>query len=255
MEKNQINRGCFPLVTCEERFKDAEKFTFNETFLDGNIRKLMNTYYNWGELLAFAPYAISGLERLIVMSHQRLDFPIGRNDKATSGLHHIKDPESFRTTLLQIGHQGYLALLNAHINIDKIRNYNSKVSSHIKDAVRYLMSRNDFYIANLLSISMGRIKEAADRIKEYLQKVISELKTVIELIQETLLYVEVTKTINGNELERVELNLKSLSGRWKTRQNVERTSALNIAKRNYREVIKALQEGRQELENLKGDWT
>ncbi len=81
-------------------------------------------------------------------------------------------PENFQMTLLQIDHQGYLAFLNAHNNIEKIRMYNSNVSSHnIKDAVRYLMSRNGYYIANLLLISIGLIKEAADRSKEYLQEV------------------------------------------------------------------------------------
>jgi hypothetical protein len=54
---------------------------------------------------------------------------------------------------------------------------------------------------------------------------------------------------------RVQPDLKSLSGRRKTRQDVERTNALNIAKRNYLEVIQALSEGGKELENLKRDWT
>jgi hypothetical protein len=36
----------------------------------------------------------------------------------------------------------------------------------------------------------------------------------------------------------------SLAGRRKTWQDVERTSALNVAKGNYLEVIKALQEGK-----------
>jgi hypothetical protein len=88
-----------------------------------------------------------------------------------------------------------------------------------------------------------------------LHQVDSKLRTVIELIQATILCVTVTKHINENELERVELDLKSLSGRRKTRQDVERTSALNVAKGNCLEVIRALQEGRQELENLKRDWS
>jgi hypothetical protein len=71
----------------------------------------------------------------------------------------------------------------------------------------------------------------------------------------TITCVTVTKHVNENELERVELDLKSLSGRRKTRQDVERTSALNVAKGNCLEVIRALQEGRQELENLKRDWS
>jgi hypothetical protein len=44
-------------------------------------------------------------------------------------------------------------------------------------------------------------------------------------------WASVTKHINENELERVQLDFKLLSGRRKTWQDVERTSALNIAKK------------------------
>jgi hypothetical protein len=216
----------------------------------------MNSYYNWGELLALAPIAVSRLEKLIVMSYQpRMDFRLNTENLSSGSYEFIKYQNNFQTTLLQIGHQGYLAFLNAHVNIDKIRMYNSKVSSHIKDAVRYLMSKNELYIVELLPISLGRIKEAADGNKMLLHQVDSELRTVIELIQATITCVTITKHVNENELERVELDLKSLSGRRKTRQDVERTSALNVAKGNCLEVIRALQEGRQELENLKRDWS
>jgi hypothetical protein len=90
---------------------------------------------------------------------------------------HLKN---FQTTLLQIGHQGYSALLNAHVNIDKIRMYNLKVSSHIKNTVRYLMSRNDYYITNLLPVTMGRIEEAVDQNKQMLHEVKSKFRALID---------------------------------------------------------------------------
>jgi hypothetical protein len=40
---------------------------YNENSLSGDIIKLMSTYNNWGELLAVAPRALSGLEWLIAM--------------------------------------------------------------------------------------------------------------------------------------------------------------------------------------------
>jgi hypothetical protein len=250
--ENQINRICFLLVTCEEKFKDAEKFTYNENSLSGDIKKLMSTYNNWGELLAVAPRAISGLERLIARSHHpKMDFPI--DDKVTpiGGFKHIKYPKSFQTTLLQIGHQGYLALLKAHINIDKIRMYNSNVSGHIKDAVRYLMSQNELYIVNLLPISIWHIKEAAYQSKEYLREVMFwEFGKVLELITETLvLAVRGTKTNKKMELERVGRDWSWFFGLRKTQQ------AINTAKRRNLEVIQALQEGvEEELTNLRTHW-
>ncbi len=89
-----------------------------------------------------------------------MDFRLHIESVSSSKYEFIKLFEEFQTTLFQIGHQGYSALLKAHVNIDNIRMYNSKVSIHIKDAVRYLMSRNDFYITNLLPVTMGRIEES-----------------------------------------------------------------------------------------------
>jgi hypothetical protein len=94
-----------------------------------------------------------------------MDFRLHIESVSSSKYEFIKYLKNFQTTLFQIGHQGYSALLKAHVNIDNIRMYNSKVSSHIRDAVRYLMSRNDFYITNLLPVTMGLIEEAVDRNK------------------------------------------------------------------------------------------
>jgi hypothetical protein len=167
----------------------------------------MNTYYDWGALLAPAPVAISVLGKLIIMSTQRMDFPIDVN-LPTGGFKHIKYPKSFRTTLLQISHSGYLAFLKAHTNMDKIRMYNSNVPSHIKDATRYLMSKQELYIVNLLPISLGRIKEAADQSKELSQEVVKEFKLVVELIQETILAVSDTKSDKEVKLKGVELDIQ-----------------------------------------------
>ncbi|EFX85171.1 hypothetical protein DAPPUDRAFT_46086, partial [Daphnia pulex] len=171
------------------------------------IRTLMKTYYNWGELLAPAPIAISVLGQLILMSTQRMDFPIDAN-LPTGGFKFIKYPKSFRTTLLQISHSGYLAFLKAHTNMDKIRMYNSNVPSHIKDATRYLLSKQELYIVNLLPISLGRIKEAADQSKELSQEVVAEFTTVMNLIEETINAVADTKDKKKIKLKRVETDLK-----------------------------------------------
>jgi hypothetical protein len=48
------------------------------------------------------------------------------------------------------------------------------------------MSRNDYYITNLLPITIGRIEEAVDRNKQVLHKVKSKFRALIELIQEII---------------------------------------------------------------------
>jgi tetratricopeptide (TPR) repeat protein len=194
-------------VSCEERYSFAEKSAFDETYLYDEIRTLMKTYYNWGELLAPAPIAISVLGQLILMSNHRLDFPIDKN-MPTGGFKHIKYPKSFRTTLLQISHDGYLAFLKAHNNMGKIRTYNANVPSHIKDATRYLMSKQELYILNLLPISLGRIKEAAEQSQQLSVEVVTEFTTVMNLIEETIDAVADTKDHKEIKLQKIETDLK-----------------------------------------------
>jgi hypothetical protein len=199
-------------VTCEEKFKNAEKFSFDETSLNTDMRRLMESYHNWGELLAPAPVAISTLGHLIIMSTQRLDFPININ-VPTGGFKHIKYPTSFRTTLLQISHQGYLAFLKAHTNMDKIRMYSSNTPTHIKDATRYLMTRDEFYMLNLLPLSLRQIQETADQSKQLSLEVAIEFGRVIELIRETVNAISETKNYKTDELQQVqtETNLSQFS--------------------------------------------
>ncbi len=118
-------------------------------------------------MIADAPNAVAMLEKLIVMYFISREWIFDSTLKVyllanTNSSSYLKN---FQTNLLQIGHQGYSALLNANVNIDKIWMYDLKVSSHIKNAVRYPMSRNDYYITNLLPITMGLIEEAVDRNK------------------------------------------------------------------------------------------
>jgi len=82
------------------------------------------------------------------------------------------------------------------------------VPSHIKDATRYLMSRKEIYIVNLLPISLGRIKEAADQSKQLSQEVAAEFTKVMKLIEETINAVVDTKGSKKTKLQKVETDLK-----------------------------------------------
>jgi hypothetical protein len=77
--------------------------------------------------------------------------------------------------------------------------YNSNVPSHIKDITRYLMSKKKILIDNLLPISLGYVKKAADQSKELSQQVEKEFELVVKLIQETIQAVTYTK--GGKEIK------------------------------------------------------
>jgi hypothetical protein len=57
----------------------------------------------------------------------RMDFRLHIESVSSSKYEFIKYLNNSQTTLFQIGHQGYSALLKAHVNIDNIRMYNLKV--------------------------------------------------------------------------------------------------------------------------------
>ncbi len=89
------------------------------------------------------------------------------------------------------------------------------------------MSRNETYIANLLPISMEHLKEAVDRSEQLSQGFVPEFRRVRELIEETLVVVgDTIKRDNEFELQKIERDLKTLSGRRKTGQDVVWTNTL-----------------------------
>ena len=160
----------------------------------------METYYNWGELLAPAPVAISTLGQLILMSNQRLDFPIDAKPPK-DGFKHIEYPRSFRATLVQISHSGYRAFLKAHTNMATIRGLSAAVPGHVKNVVRYLTNKNKKLISAQLPWNLNKIRESADKSQILAQAVANEFKKVLDLIQETLVAVTATKDDQENSFE------------------------------------------------------
>ena len=177
----------------------------SQAVLQVEIRELANSYKNWGELLAPAPVAISILGQLILMSNQVFDFSIDNPPPARS-FQHIKYPHSFRATLLQISHSGYMAFRKAHNNMNEIRIQNEAAPSLIKDAVRYLLSKNQIVMELRLPSALASIKEVADRSKALAQEVKDTFLVVLELIDETFMAVTITKS--GTEISIDDLNLK-----------------------------------------------
>ncbi|EFX85325.1 hypothetical protein DAPPUDRAFT_237876 [Daphnia pulex] len=97
-------------------------------------------------------------------------------------------------------------------------------------------------------------KKQSDRSEQLSQGFVPEFRRVRELIEETLVVVGDTKRDNEFELQKIERDLKTLSRRRKTGQDVVRTNTLNAAKRTHAEKIRALEEGMKELGSLKTDW-
>ncbi len=222
-------------MKCEEKFKDAEKLSFNETSLHGDIKKIIKSYYNWGELLDSTPFAISVLGKLIVMSHQKINFPFSPNLMVFPKKFNY--PKSYRSSLLQLSRQGNLAFLKAHENIEKIRVYNSNVSNHIKGLSRLIMSRNEssysLYRPWIRRYEVFHLQQSQGPSAE----VVKEFETVLRLIEEMI--------VTAKQLELRRRNAQ---------QVVERNKSLGFTQIYYKEVTKALQTASNELTKLKTAW-
>lgn len=170
------------------------------------IQILMNEYNDWGKLLAPAPLTIGILGQLIIMANQKLDVPLNvyNPDRV---YHHIKYPKSFRTTLLQISQQGHQALLNAHTKMDAIRMKNRAVPGDIKDAIKYLVSKNTRLIELRLPATLEKISDAAKKSQDLSNEVVQEFQQVHDLISETVEAVTYMESNKEKDLDDVEHTL------------------------------------------------
>ena len=203
-------------MTCDKRLQLAATTLFSPKNFQAEMSLLMKTYYNWGELLAPASVAISTLGQLILMSNQRLDFPIDAKPPK-DGFKHIEYPKSFRSTLVQISHSGYLAFLKAHTNMGKIRGLSAGVPGHVKNAVRYLTSKSEKVISSRLPCTLTQIRESSDKSKMLAEDIANEFKKILDLIQETVLAVTATK-------DRTKVSFQNAKQRLETAQRKEQYS-------------------------------
>ena len=249
-------------MSCEKKAaKSIENIT---VVLEEEITDLVLRYQNWGELLAPAPLAISILGHLILMSNQKMDFAIDVSPP-TNGFKHIKYPKSFRSTLLQISHSGYLAFLKAHTNMDEIRVRNSAIPAQIKSAVRYLLSKNEKVIELRLPSTLATIKEIVNKSEVLSREIVNEFTLVIELIGETVSALVSTKGDAQIKLDEVGLNrnLTEMEKKFSEEESAvleEKKAKLNglrkrLDHRKDNMMIRTLYSNEDFTINLsKGDW-
>ena len=204
--------------------------------MNGDTRKLMDSYIDWGEHLNAAPLAISVLGKLVVLTDQHRHSHNKSSHPRNKLLAFYNYPKSIRDTFIQITRQGNLAFLKAHRNMENIRSRNTNVlSRYIKDTARYLMSRNQTLINQLLPISMSVIYDAAFQSKQLSTEVVKEFQILLESI------------------EKLMIAIKQMELRRRKAQHVvvRNKSTLQNTKIYYKEAIKALKIASNELIKLK----
>lgn len=99
---------------------------------------LMAPYADWDQFLIPAPLTVALLGQLILVS-TGTEFSLA-DTPPKNGFQLINRPSSFRATLSQISHHGWDAFNMSDRAMDQIRIHASVVPTHLKDAVKILMT-------------------------------------------------------------------------------------------------------------------
>ncbi|KAI9559368.1 hypothetical protein GHT06_016157 [Daphnia sinensis] len=97
----------------------------------------MTTELNWEQYLVPIPTSMGILATMMMAAGQTDDFPLNEHVPA-NGFRYLNHSDSFRRSLLQIGHESYQAFLCAHNNMNKIRLSTLTIPAYIEAAIDIL---------------------------------------------------------------------------------------------------------------------
>lgn len=97
----------------------------------------MTTELNWEQYLVPIPTSMGILATMMMAAGQTDDFPLNE-EVPSDGFRYLNHSDSFRRSLLQIGHESYQAFLCAHNNMNKIRLSTLTIPAYIEAAIEIL---------------------------------------------------------------------------------------------------------------------
>ncbi|XP_045028847.1 LOW QUALITY PROTEIN: uncharacterized protein LOC116921805 [Daphnia magna] len=97
----------------------------------------MTTELNWEQYLVPIPTSMGILATMMMAAGQTDDFPLNE-EVPSGGFRYLNHSDSFRRSLLQIGHESYQAFLCAHNNMNKIRLSTLTIPAYIEAAIEIL---------------------------------------------------------------------------------------------------------------------
>uniref|UniRef100_A0A3B3T2E4 Uncharacterized protein n=1 Tax=Paramormyrops kingsleyae TaxID=1676925 RepID=A0A3B3T2E4_9TELE len=175
------------------------------TYIDRDIKPIMQPYGNWVKYLVPAPDAIAILGVLVRISNN-LDFSINKNPPK-DGFQYIKYPDSFSACLMEVVHSGWAAFNEAHKNMDQIRLHTGNVPAYIE---RMLLQDSDEWRQKLLPVTVEDMSSISDECVKLADETEKKFTFVINLIQELLEACKSAKKVYGSDLENVERKCKEL---------------------------------------------
>lgn len=205
----------------------------------------------WTEYLLPAPMIIALLGELSVLSNQYQDFSLSTNESRE--FEHIKFPESFKTTLMQICDESYYTFETAHNNMDKLRQQTARVPGLLSQTLQLLAQGEDEEILDYLPISVKGIKKIAQESKELSHETADKFDNTAKLIDEVTLASKSIEGLSTSEKKRITLAeevAKNKKEELEKQKELEK-EALDTAKRNSE---KAAQNYQKALDNIPSGW-
>lgn len=173
-----------PRMTEKEKIDTAVSSICRADASKDEAMLLMTPEANWETFLTPAPYAIALLGDLLLIS-AGTDFSLVEK-KPLQSFKHIKHPESFRASLVQLCHSGWKAFNEAHTSMDQIRLHAGNVETHIKNAAKFLMTGTPQEVDLILPRTLGKVEKIANESVTLAKNIEDRFVFVMELTGELL---------------------------------------------------------------------
>ncbi|KAL2102978.1 hypothetical protein ACEWY4_002146 [Coilia grayii] len=160
----------------------------NELTTSAKLRKdtemLLAPHANWDKYLTPAPMSVAVLGELVFISSKD-DFSINKNPPK-DGFKHMKYPNSFKASLMQVCNSGWSAFNEAHNSMDQIRLYTENVPMHVRTAVEIILNDDDSLMQIMLPNTLLELENIASACLALSQSTTENFQSVVRLVHELL---------------------------------------------------------------------
>ncbi|UJR06909.1 hypothetical protein I4U23_011198 [Adineta vaga] len=164
---------------------------------------------SWEESMMVAPMTIQLLAQLLIVSSTKdVSF---RAFSPTRNFTYIKNPNSFRATLLQVSHEGYKAFLSGHSTMHVIQLRMIQIPKHIKTALKLLAGKfPQRTLVRLLPKVLKNIEDTGNECATATNNTRIEFERVMDLLAEVIQTTVETQSTHEQQVEQNERELKVL---------------------------------------------
>ena len=208
---------------------------------------MISSQAGWDQFLTPAPLAISLLGELILVS-SKIDFSL-EEKPPKDGFKFLNHPESFRTCLVQVSNDGWSAFNQAHTNMDQIRLYSSNVETHVRNAVKFLMTGTPDEIEQIVPMSLNKVSDIADDCKALAIGIEDKFVRVMDVTAELLETCTAVKGSYDKRYDDASIELKIAKGE-KERVEKSRKEMEERSKRLEQDVQEAQSEFKDAMDSI-----